>query len=170
MRVAVFFAQGQKVVYRTQSRPDGPPANIALYGSVTASVDKPQPIDMDALAGVNVTGFIPSRPFDAFGVQVRYQRLSAIEQARETLVQRILARLPGTQSRNGYSVELVGNIQLTPAVTLRPLVEYFIHPDNYYGPPAAGAGVYQRPQSGFEAGFFLVASLGRLLGTSSKPF
>ena len=164
----VFFAQGQKVVFRGPARPGGPPANIAVFGSISASVDKPQPIDMDALAGVNVTGFVPGRPFDAFGVQVRYQRLSNFEQARETLVQRILARQPGTQSRNGYAVELVGNVQLTPAVSLRPLVEYFIHPDNYYGPPASGK--YQRPQSGFEAGFFLVASLGRLLGTSAKPF
>ena len=164
----MIFAQGQKVVFRGPSRPVGPPFNIALYGSVDASVDKPQPIDFDMMAGVNMTGFIPGRPLDALGLQFKYQRLSAMEQARETLVQRILARQAGTQSRNGYSVELVGNVQVTPAISVRPIVEYFIHPDNYYGPPAAGS--YQRPQSGFEAGVFAVVSLGRLLGTSTKPF
>ncbi len=164
----VIFAQGQKVIFRGPSRPAGPPFNVALYGAIDTSVDKPQAIDFDVLAGVNVTGFIPSRPLDAFGVQVKYQRLSAIEQSRETLVQRILGRQAGTQSRNGYSVEFVGNVQVTPAISIRPIAEYFIHPDNYYGPPAAGS--YQRPQSGFEAGVFAVVSLGRLLGTSSKPF
>ena len=165
----MIFAQGQKVVYRGPARPEGgPPFNIALYGSLDTSVDKPQAIDFDMLAGVNVTGFVPGRPLDAFGLQVKYQRLSAIEQARETLVQRIVGHLDGTQSRNGYAVELVGNVQVTPAISVRPIVEYFIHPDNYYGPPAAGR--YQRPQSGFEAGVFAVVSLGRLLGTSTKPF
>ena len=164
----VIFAQAQQVVWRGPDRTGGPPANVALYGALDASVDKPQAIDFDMLAGVNVTGFIPSRPLDAFGVQVKYQRLSAIEQARETLVQRILGRQSGTQARNGYSVELVGNVQATPAISIRPIAEYFIHPDNYYGPPAAGS--YQRPQSGFEVGVFAVVSLGRLLGTSTKPF
>ncbi len=165
----VIFAQGQKVFYRGPARPEGgPPFNIALYGSLDTSVDKPQAIDFDMLAGVNVTGFVPGRPLDAFGLQFKYQRLSAIEQARETLVQRIVGHLDGTQSRNGYAIELVGNVQFTPAISVRPIVEYFIHPDNYYGPPAAGR--YQRPQSGFEAGVFAVVSLGRLLGTSTKPF
>ncbi len=167
----VIFAQGQKVVFRGPARPEGgPPFNIALYGALDTSVDKPQPIDFDMLAGVNMTGFIPNRPLDAVGLQFKYQRLSADEQARETLLQRMLAHQAGTQSRNGYALELVGNVQVTSAIALRPIAEYFIHPDNYYGPPIARAGTYQRPQSGFEVGFFAVVSLGRLLGTSTKPF
>ena len=42
---------------------------------------------MDALTGVNFTGFIPGRPFDALGLQVHYQRLSAIEANFETTVE-----------------------------------------------------------------------------------
>ena len=146
----------------------GPPANIAVYGSLDASVDKPQPIDMDAMLGVNFTGLIPGRPFDALGVQTKYQRLSEVEANGETRRQRLLiprGRFGPEQPRDGFSFELVGNVQLTPAIAFRPIVQYFVNPDNYYPPAPPG-----RPRDGFEAGFFAVVSLGRLLGTSLKPF
>ncbi len=164
----VIFLQGLQTVWRGAQRPVGPPANIGIYGSLSASVDKPQPIDMDAMVGVNFTGFIPSRPFDALGLQARYQRLSQVEAAGQTRRQRLLirgGRFGPEQPRDGFAFEAVGNIQLTPAIAFRPIVEYFVNPDNYYPPAPPG-----RPRDGFEAGFFLVASLGRLLGTSLKPF
>lgn len=164
----VFFTQGQKVLWRGAQRDVGPPANVALYGSFQASVDKPQPIDMDVMAGVNLTGLVPGRPFDALGLQARYQRLSQVEANAETRRQRLLirgGRNGPEQPRDGFAFELVGNIQVTPAIAFRPIVEYFVNPDNYYPPAPPG-----RPRDGFEVGFFAVVSLGRLLGTSLKPF
>ena len=117
------------------------------------------------MAGVNFTGFIPGRPFDALGLQARYQRLSQVEADAENFRQRLLARLPPGQQRDGFAFEVVGNIQLTPAIAFRPIVEYFVNPDNYYPPAPPG-----RPHDGFEIGFFTAISLGRLLGTSTKPF
>ena len=55
-------------------------------------------------------------------------------------------------------------MQLTPAIAFRPLAEYFINPDNI-GDVRLG-----RSKSGAEFGLFTVVSLGRLLGTSNKPF
>ncbi len=55
-------------------------------------------------------------------------------------------------------------VGLAQAIFFRLLVQYFVNPDNYY--PLAPAG---RPKDGIEVGFFAVASLGRLLGTSLKP-
>ena len=170
----VLYVQGQKVIWRGAANDVGPPANIAVYGSFNASVDKPQPIDLDAMIGVNFTGFIPGRPFDALGIQTKYQRLSQDEANAETRRQRLVlyggrpprGGFPSAQDRDGFSFELVGNVQVTPAIALRPLVQYFTHPDNYY-PPSSPAG---RPHDGFEAGVFAVVSLGRLLGTSLKPF
>lgn len=156
------------MVWRGAQRDVGPPANVALYGSFQASVDKPQPIDLDVMAGVNLTGFVPGRPFDALGLQARYQRLSQVEADAETRRQRLLirgGRNGPEQPRDGFAFEVVGNIQLTPAIAFRPIVQYFVNPDNYYPPAPPG-----RPRDGFEAGFFAVVSLGRLLGTSLKPF
>ncbi len=164
----VLYMQGQKVLWRGVRRDVGPPANIALYGSLDVAVDKPQPIDLDTMAGVNFTGLVPGRPFDALGLQARYQRLSQIEANGETRRQRLLirgGRNGPEQPRNGFAFELVGNIQVTPAIAFRPIVQYFVNPDNYYPPAPPG-----RPQNGFEAGFFAVVSLGRLLGTSLKSF
>ncbi len=161
----VIFIQGQQVVWRGARGRLGPPANIAIYGSFDPSVDKPQPIDLDALVGVNFTGFIPGRPFDALGLQTRYQRLSQVEADGETFKQRLLARLRGSQSRDGFSFEAVGNVQVIPGFAIRPIVEYFVNPDDYYPPAPPG-----RPHDGFEAGFFAVVQLGPFLGTSLKPF
>ena len=164
----VIYMQGQKVLWRGVGRAVGPPASVAVYGSLDVAVDKPQPIDMDTMAGFNFTGFVPGRPFDALGIQARYQRLSQIEADGETRRQRLLirgGRNGPEQPRDGYALELVGNIQVTPAIAVRPIVQYFINPDNYYPPAPPG-----RPQSGFEAGVFAVVSLGRLLGTSVKAF
>ena len=161
----VLFFQGQKVLWRGAGRPNGPPPNIALYGAVDIAVDKPQPIDFDSLIGVNVTGFIPRRPFDALGLQVHYQRLSAIEANYETRTQDRFAGPGPSQSRDGYGFEAVLNIQVTSWFQVRPIGEYFITPDNLVDPAQA-----RRPSDGFEAGLFATVSLGRLLGTSNRQF
>ena len=165
---AVLYMQGQKVVWRGAPNDVGPPSNVAVYGSFDVAAGKPQPIDLDAMIGVNLTGFIPGRPFDALGVQAKYQRLSQDEANGETARQRLLirgGRNGPEQPRDGFAFEVVGNVQLTPAIALRPIAEYFVNPDNYYPPAPPG-----RPRDGFEFGLFAVVSLGRLLGTSVKPF
>ena len=161
----VFFFQGQQVLWRGARKAYGPPTNVALYGSVDASFDKPQPIDMDALAGINFTGFIPGRPFDVLELQAHYQRLSAIEANYETQTQDRFAGPGPAQSRNGYAFEVVENIQLTRWLGLRPTVQYFVAPDNLFDPAQR-----RRPSDGFEAGALAIVSLGKLLGTSNKPF
>ena len=165
---AVFFTQGLKTVWRGAARDVGPPANVAVYGALNLSAAKPQPIDFDALLGVNITGFVPGRPFDALGLQARYQRLSEAEARGETRRQRLLipgGRFGPEQPRDGFAFEAVANIQVTPAIGFRPIAQYFVNPDNYYPPAPPG-----RPRDGFMFGFFAVTSLGRLLGTSLKPF
>ena len=161
----VAFFEGQKVLWRGPRNPFGPPANIAIYGSADASVSKPQPIDEDALVGMNFTGLIPGRPFDALGLQAHYQRLSGIEANYESLVQTIFAGPGRSQSRNNYAFEVIGNILLAPWLELDPTVQYFVNPDNLFDPAQR-----RRPSDGFEAGLFAIVPLGLLLGTSNKPF
>lgn len=153
------------MLWRGAPNPSGPPKNIALYGSGGVSYDKPQPFDADALAGVNFTGFLPGRLFDALGLQAHYQRLSAIEANFETLNQ-TRANGPGpAQNRNNWGFEVVYNLQVTPWLKVDPEVEYFVNPDD-----EAGLSLTRRPSDGFIAGGFLDIVLGKLLGTSNKPF
>ena len=161
----VLFFEGSKVLWRGAKRPFGPPANIALYGSVDASVDKPQPIDMDALVGMNFTGLVPGRPFDALGLQVHYQRLSAMEANYESRTQNVFAGPGPAQNRNNYAFEVVGNIAVAPWLEFDPTVQYFVNPDNLFDPAQR-----RRPSDGFMAGAFAIIPLGPLLGTSNKPF
>ncbi len=161
----VLFFQGLQTLWRGASRRLGPPANIGVYGAVDATVDKPQPIDMDSLAGVNFTGFIPGRPFDALEIQVHYQRLSAIEANYETRLHNIFAGPGSSQPRDGFSFEVNGNIQLTPWFSLRPIVEQFTNPDSLFDPAQR-----RRPSDGFITAVFATISLGHLFGTSPKPF
>ncbi len=112
----------------------------------------------------NFTGLIPGRPFDALGVQTKYQRLSQVEANGETRRQRLLTgpagRFGPEQPRDGFSFELVGNVQLTPAIAFRPLVQYFVNPDNYYPPaPRAARATGSRP--GSSRWFHLGACLAR---------
>ena len=161
---AVFYVQGLQTIWRGANKPGGPPTNVNVYGNFSVSADKPQPIDLDAIAGVNFTGFIPGRPLDALGLQAHYQRLSTIEAAFETAEHdRFVGRGP-SQKRDGFAFEAVASIQVTPAISFRPIAEYFIDPDQI-GNPTLG-----RAKSGAEFSLFTVVSLGRLLGTSAKPF
>lgn len=159
------FLSAQKVIWRGARIPNGPPPNIAIFTNLAVAVDKPQPFDMDALVGANFTGLIPGRPFDAIGLTARYARLSAVEAAFETRTANRLVGPGSSQSRDGFQFEVAGNIQLTPAITLNPTVQYYVNPDAYDRAVQRG-----RPQSGFIAGIFTTVSLGRLLGTSQKPF
>lgn len=161
----VLYFQGQKVVWRGARGRVGPPPNIAIYGSADVGVDKPQPIDFDSIAGVNFTGLIPGRPLDAFEFQVHYQRLSQFEANFETRLQDLIAGPGPSQSRDAYAFEAVANIQALPFLSLRPIAEAFINPDNYYD-----AAQRRRPGNGFEFGLLGVVPLGALLGTSTKPF
>ena len=160
----ILYAQGLQTIWRGAPNSGGPPANINVYGSFDVAVDKPQPIDLDAIIGTNFTGLIPRRPFDALGLQAHYSRLSQVEAGFETRAHNRFVGPGPSQSRDGFGFEVIGSVQATPAVAFRPFVEYFVNPDNL-GDVRLG-----RPKDGLELGLFTVVALGRLLGTSTKPF
>ena len=164
---AVLFSQGQQVIYRgADNNPGLPPANIAVYGAAAASLGKPQPIDLDAMLGVNFTGVLPwQRPYDALGIQARYQRLSKVEADFETFAQNLVAGPGRSQPRDGFSFEIIADIGVAPFAKLSPFVQYFVDSDQYFNPFQRN-----RARDGFAAGVTLSVSLGRLLGTSQKPF
>ena len=163
----VFAFQGAKVLARGPDRPGLPPVNLQIYGQLDAAVDKPQPFDLDATIGFNLTGAIPFRPADILGIQARYLRLSNVEAAFETAEHTLLnrRRFAGTQPRDAYQFEASYQLQVTQYATLSLYGQYYVHPDDYEVP-----FVNHVPKTGFVAGTLLRVPLGPLLGTSAKPF
>ena len=164
----VVFFQGAKVVWRgPTTQPGQPPRNLQLYSQLDISVDKPQPFDLDASVGANLTGALPFRPNDILGFQARYLRLSEIEANFETEIHTLLnrRRFAGTQARDAFMFEGNYQIQVTRYATLSLYGQYFEHPDDYDVP-----FVNHVPESGFAAGAFVRIPLGPVLGTSSKVY
>jgi porin len=159
------YISGRQTVWTGDRTAGGTPSNIAVYGHLSAAVAEPQPVDLDAYAGVVAQGLLPGRPFDTVGLKVQYERLDPLEAAFETQA-RIAAGGPNSpQSPNSFLVQLNGYFQLTSWAGIQPDVSYFIDPDSYYNPFTP-----RKPQDGFMVGAQLLISLGTLMGTSSKPF
>ncbi len=160
---AILYAQGLQVVWRGRDRPVGPPANIAVYGSAAVATNQ-QPFKTDEFVGLNFNGFWPGRPFDAFGVQVHYQRMSAVEAKFETMAETLVGHSTGKQQQDGFAFEALYNITATPWLTVQPIVQYFVNPDAY------ALSAQRRPSDGFMFGISAIVPIGRLLGTSEMPF
>ena len=164
--VVVF--QGAKVISRGPTRQGGlPPANLQLYSQLDVAVDKPQPFDLDASVGANVTGLLAIRPRDILGLQIRYVRLSQDEANFETREHTLLnrGRFAGLQARDEIEFEASYQIQVTRYATISLYGQYYDNPDDYEVP-----FINHLPQNGFAAGTLLRIPLGPALGTSSKPF
>ncbi len=163
----VFALQGAKVLVRGPDRPDLSPANVQVYTQIDAAVDKPQPFDLDASVGINLTGYIPFRPSDVIGLQARYVRLSAVEANYETFIHKVINRFrfAGIQERDEAQLEATYQIQVTRYATFSLYGQYYINPDDYYVP-----FVNHTPKNGFEFASLLRIPLGPLLGTSNNPF
>ncbi len=163
----VAYFQGAKVISRGPARPGLPPANLQLYSQLDVAVDKPQPFDLDASVGANLTGLLAIRPSDILGLQIKYARLSAVEAAFETREHTLLnrGRFAGLQARDEVEFEASYQIQVTRYATLSLYGEYFDNPDDYEVP-----FVNHLPSNGLAAGTLLRIPLGPALGTSAKPF
>ncbi len=103
-----------------------------------------------------------SRPTPA---TTHYQRLSVIEADYESTVQSIFAGPGPRQNRNNVAFEIADRIVAAPWLSVTPLAEYFVDPDNLFDPAQR-----RRPSAGFEAGAFAAIPLGKLLGTSNTNF
>ena len=160
----VIFVQGLQTIWRGPSQTNSPPKNISLFGYVNPAVDKPQPFDLDAMAGVNFTGFIPGRPRDTIALQAKYQRLSEVEAAFETSAQARAGYRGGPQPRNAVQFEIADRIVVAPWLTITGTAQYINNPDSYEKPNQ------RRPHDGWAVGTFGTIPFGPLLGTSQKSF
>ena len=164
----VIYFQGSKVIYRSPgpTTPGMPPENIQLYSQVDAAVDHPQPINVDFLAGVNFTGFVPFRPADVIGFQARDVKLSDVEANFETREHTLINRgRPTVQPKSSQQLEAMYQATFGPYASLTAYVQYYNHPDDIEVP-----FVNHVPSGGAIVGVTLRLEIGPILGTSMKPF
>lgn len=160
-----FYISAKQVIWTGSKSSSEVPSNIAIYGHLSTSVGSPQPVSLDAYAGVIAQGLIHSRPYDSVGFKVQYVHLDPLEAAFETEARIESGGPVSPQSPNELLFQLNSYWRMTSWAGIQPDVSYFVNPDSYYNPFSP-----QKPRSGFMVGAQLIVSLGRLFGTSNNPY
>ncbi len=96
---------------------------VGVFARVFGAPGDRNLVDFYFDAGVNVTGFVPGRGDDAFGLSFAYTKIS--NNARGAAADDGLATLPDYEAL----FEATYQAQLVPGWTLQPVAEYVIHPD-----------------------------------------
>ena len=125
---------GDKMLELT-SQPISPPPPVGLFAGFGKTL-LDRGIDFHGLAFDH-----PDRPSDALGLQAKYQKLGSTEVANESFKQGSIHGRGRRQRGSNYACEIVGNIQVTPAIAFPPTVDYFVKPGNYYPRRRAGTAV-----------------------------
>jgi porin len=102
--------------------PGDPTKGVGVFGRVFGSPGDRNLIDFYFDTGVNVTGFVPGRGDDAFGLSFAYGHVS--NSARGAASDAGLATLPDYEAL----LEATYQAQIVPGWTLQPVAEYVIHP------------------------------------------
>ena len=91
--------------------------------------------------------------------------MSAVEAAFESKFHNIFAGPGPNQPRNNFAFDATYNLSFNNVVSIKPSLQYFVNPDGFGDPTFS-----KRPGDGFEISALLVVALGRVFGTSAKPF
>lgn len=165
------YAQGRRVVWSKSGA--GTTENIAAYGGAVYAPGAGQAYPLEAYAGVEYGGFLPSNPLAMVGTTVRYIRLGERRAEYERLARRSFTtglnmasggmvpivdeRVP----RNMFSFDLHGRIGLVPGIFLEGAVQYLKNPN-----ANLAQFTTQRPRDGWMFSLMLVADLGTISGLS----
>ncbi|MHB8287593.1 MAG: carbohydrate porin, partial [Caulobacteraceae bacterium] len=120
------YLMGERVIWRPdRSRTE----NLNVFAGIVQPLEEEEVVDEQIYSGFNLTGFIPGRPQDAFGVEGSYLRVSPreIEFLRDS---RIKAGGVGSNSPNEGVFEVSYAAEIIPSLRLTPNVQYIVNPDN----------------------------------------
>ncbi len=102
--------------------PGDPTKGVGVFARVFGSPGDRNLVDFYFDSGVNVTGFVPGRGDNSFGLSFAYAHIS--DSARGAASDAGLATLPDYEAL----LEATYQAQLMPGWTLQPVAEYVIHP------------------------------------------
>ncbi|APH57318.1 Porin [Granulibacter bethesdensis] len=135
------------------------PTAISLYSGLGYSFDSTIPFQSDLFVGANLHAPFASRPYDRFGVKLRWVRMNG-SFARYLSEANAEAGGSGAGfSRDKAIFEINAHVQMFSAIALEPVVQYVLNPDSYYNPYSA-----RRPRDGWYAGAALIVPVGAILG------
>jgi porin len=107
--------------------PGDPSKGVGLFARVFSAPSARNLIDFYADGGVNVTGFVPGRPDDAFGLAFAYSKIS--NSVRDAAMTAALPVLPSSE----LMFELTYQTRIMPGWTAQPVAEYVVRPGQGLG-------------------------------------
>lgn len=155
------IAEGQQIVWRADggTTNDKAPTSIAVYGNVSLGLDSTTALRSSVFAGATLQSPFAGRPADRFGVKVNWERLNQREGDFETAASAVSGGNGGTVPLNSYIFELNAHVQVVSAIAFEPVVQYLVHPNDFYNPYTPN-----RAKDGFYVGGTLVVPIGVMLG------
>lgn len=169
------YIQGRKVYWVGGRAGPGGPENLAAYGGLVLSPGAGSQYPVEAYAGTEWSGFVPSNPLAMVGTTVRYLRLGSREALYEQQVRAGYTSALNAASggaipvvdeavpRNMFLFDLHGRIGLMPGVFLASNVQYLRNPN------ALIPATTQRVRSGYMFGVSVVIDFGVLSGMARLP-
>ncbi len=113
---------------------DDPTKGVGVFARVFGAPSERNMLDFYCDGGVNVSGLVPGRPKDAFGLSFAYDNISAA--IRDAAKAASLPVIPDHE----ILLELTYQAQILPGWTAQPVAEYVVH-------PAAGTGGFNLPNA-----------------------
>jgi porin len=169
------YVQGRQVVWRGASGGFGAPENVAAYGGLVLTPGAAQTYPVEAYAGSEWSGFVPSNPLAMVGAGVRYIQLSERraqyeQQVRAGYTTAINMATGGAVpvvneavARNMFLFDVHGRIGLVPGVFVESTVQYLKNPN------AMIPATTNRIRSGYMFGVSLIVDFGVLSGLARMP-
>ncbi len=153
--------EGQQIVWRADggATNNKAPMSVAVYGNVSLGLDSTTALRSSVFAGATLQSPFAGRPADRFGVKVNWERLNQREGDFETAASLVSGGNGGTVPLNSYVFELNAHLQVVSAIAFEPVVQYLVHPNDFYNPYSA-----RRARDGVCVGGTLVVPIGVMLG------
>lgn len=172
------YFQGRQVLWRGASGGFGgfgAPENIAAYGGLVLTPGASQTYPIEAYAGTEWSGFMPSNPLALVGAGLRYIQLSERraqfeQQARAGYTMALNMATGGAVpvvdeavARNMFLFDVHGQIGLVPGVFVATSLQYLKNPN------AMIPATLKPIRSGYMFGISLVVDFGVLSGLARMP-
>ena len=125
------FAVIEQVLYRPPEVKDNSTSasipGVTAFGRIAYSPPDRNLIDLYIDGGIGVSGLVPGRPLDRFGMAVAYMRISGAARNLDRDSQ-FFAGLPSPVRSNETLVELIYEAHLKPGWLLAPYFQYVFRP------------------------------------------
>jgi porin len=119
---------------------DDPTKGVGVFARISAAPSNRNLVDFYADGGINVSGMVPGRPDDAFGVAVAYARIGRAATALDQDMV-FFSGVPSPVRSSEAVVEATYSAQIMPGWTVQPNFQYVMRPGGGVADPSDPTGV-----------------------------